>query len=128
MRIEFTINYLRYKSTEMAISSTPPIDRKRLQSIADTPEEEREILDLFFSHAETKTTGLLSLWRIEQKKEWQSATHYLKGSAANLGMTRLVEICQKAEQGGALSRENAEAIVQQIRQALQDIRDYLGSE
>ena len=64
---------------------------------AETEQEEQEVLALFFATSEEKITQLEHARRDGERTQWKAAAHYLKGAAANLGLSALAEQCQKAE-------------------------------
>ncbi|HEU5047303.1 MAG TPA: response regulator [Rickettsiales bacterium] len=73
------------------------LDLQRLRMVADTPDEERQVMSLFFSLAEEKLAIMEKSRRDTDRQAWKEAAHYLKGSANNLGMQMLAEQCRLAE-------------------------------
>jgi len=100
-----------------------PVDLGRLQLAIG---REKELLDLFFRLGDEKLTVMEQACRAGRYEEWCRAAHYLKGSAANLGMHRLTRLCQEAETMDRLRLNAGLHMLQQIRASLRDIKDYLG--
>lgn len=100
------------------------LDRDRLRLTADTPEEEQEILALFFSLAAEKLAALEAAHQSADAKAWKEAAHYLKGSAANLGMHAFAEACRNAESSaGADATTNARHL-ETIRYELTCVKEH----
>ena len=107
--------------------TVPPFDRARLQLAADTKEEEDELLALFFHGAEAKIGEMEKALAHADWVDWQHAAHYLKGSAANLGMQLLFEKCKQAEANDSPSKASAAPLLDDIKMELQRIKDYIAS-
>ena len=105
--------------------SSSPLDINRLRLIAETPEEEKTILKLFLEVAEQKLMAMQNSRRSHEIEDWKKAAHYLKGSASNLGMTRLSEIASKAERTQNHTYIEATNMVASMRAELEIIRAYL---
>lgn len=95
-------------------TSETPIDRNHLLQISDTAADLRHILDLFFTLGEEKISEMRMHRRTEEQKKWASAAHYLKGSAASLGMKQLSAACQEAEQKKSMGYEEKIKLVETI--------------
>ncbi len=105
-------------------SQSAPIDRRALEQVSDSPDELQYILDLFFSLAEQKIEEMRLNRRAEEQKEWGSAAHYLKGSAASMGMAALSEACLRAEQQKSLPYSEKMPLLDAIRSELERARAY----
>lgn len=90
-----------------------------------TPEEEKEILVLFFKLAEETLLLMENSRRENERTDWKAAAHYLKVSSANLGMTSLADACKKAEQSTAHTYEEASRLLQNIRTEIMRVREFL---
>ena len=100
-----------------------PFDKARMQLTADTPQEEAELLALFLRGAEKQIARMQEALTTLDWADWKSAAHYLRGSAANLGMQELMEQCKQAEIDLQLP-EKALFLLNNINAQLQRIRDY----
>lgn len=101
-----------------------PIDVNALRHIDDQSGDLRYVLDLFFTHATQKLDELRMARRAEEQKEWTGIAHYLKGSAASMGMTHLSALCQEAEQNKSIGYEQKREIVEKISLELERCRVY----
>ncbi len=97
---------------------------ERFRLTAETHEEEKAVLAIFFRQAYEKTTEMASARRNNEQPQWKNAAHYLKGSAANLGMEALAEQCRVAEQSPRVSYAEASAMLEAIRQELNRVREF----
>lgn len=103
----------------------PPVDIEHLNMFTDgDPEEEKELLDLFFEQAVLSLSELESHVEEARGEEWKKAAHRLKGSAANLGAGPLSEICAKAESGHLHSSAEKQKICVDITRNLDHIRQF----
>jgi HPt (histidine-containing phosphotransfer) domain-containing protein len=98
------------------------VDMERFRLTAETREEEQEVLPLFFILIEQKIAVLEQALTGNDKAQWKSALHYLKGAAANLGTHALAESCRKAEQSGI-----SDAMIAGIKSELQRVRDFFAA-
>jgi CheY-like chemotaxis protein len=97
---------------------------ERFRLTAETPEEEKAVLAIFFRQAHEKITEKASSRRNNEQPQWKKAAHYLKGSAANLGMEALAEHCRVAEQSPRVSYAEASAMLEAIRHELNRVREF----
>ncbi len=111
----------------VTLSQQAVIDMRRLSLISDNPEEQREMLAIFFRQVEEKIKVMEHSRRRDEFPAWKAAAHYLKGSAANIGMAALVEQCREAEQCTDFTYENTALLLENIRRETQRARDYLQS-
>ena len=102
-----------------------PLDINRLRLIAETTEDQRAVMKLFLEAAEQKIMVMQNSRRAHETEDWKKAAHYLKGSAANLGMNRLSEAANKAEQSHSHTYIEATHMVSSMRSELETIRSYL---
>ena len=101
-----------------------PIDRQRLKLTATTPEEEQEVLALFFRLAEEKLNTMKNARRSNERTHWKSAAHYLKGSAANIGLIPLSEACRTAELHTDADYQQHTAMLQAIEHEFERAREF----
>ena len=106
---------------------TPPIDMSRVELIAETFEEQAEILQLFFRLSNELTQSMTYARRDEEFLQWKNAAHSLKGSAANLGMANLEGACLQAEQANDWTYNQRSELLSHIRAELQRIQTYIRS-
>ena len=104
-----------------------PVVMSRFRLTAETPEEERAVLEIFFASAEEKLTIMKRTRRKDDRSEWKKAAHYLKGAAANLGMEPLAEQCRVAEQCDDFSPDSVGPMLQAIAQHLQQVRAFFAA-
>jgi signal transduction histidine kinase/CheY-like chemotaxis protein len=95
LNASFVIKDSSKNSRSSANADTPAIDFGQLKIVAETVAEQREVLDLFFRLADQKIKVMTMSRRSHEGKSWKEAAHYLKGSAANLGMNLLAEKCRR---------------------------------
>jgi len=112
--------------TDVFYDNMPPIDRERLNLVAETPEEQEMILGLFFRIQEDAMNIMQVSRRNAENEAWKNAAHRLKGSAANLGMKPLAYRLEKAEQAVEGSYDYRTEILEEIEEELERIRSYLG--
>ncbi|MFZ4542111.1 MAG: Hpt domain-containing protein, partial [Rickettsiales bacterium] len=62
--------------------------------------------------------------RIEEQKAWASAAHYLKGSAASIGMEPLSYACRVAEQQKSAPYDEKKELLSAIELEFARARDY----
>ena len=101
-----------------------PIDRSMLMQIADTPSELRQIMDLLFNLGAEKITEMRMHRRLEEQHIWASAAHFLRGSAASLGMGALSARCKEAEQKKSVGYEEKIKLVDAIQAEYDRTRAY----
>ena len=97
---------------------------ERFRLTAENAEEEKSVLAIFFAHAEEKLNEMAASRRNNEQPQWKKAAHYLKGSAANLGMEILAEHCRVAEQSPRVSYAEASAMLDAIRDELNRVREF----
>jgi signal transduction histidine kinase/CheY-like chemotaxis protein/HPt (histidine-containing phosphotransfer) domain-containing protein len=106
------------------ISNPSPVNIGQFRLSAETPEEEKEILSLFFKQAYDKLSILEVSRRESEHEDWKSAAHYLKGSAANLGMHQLAEQCRNAEMSSHLSYQDASKHLEAIKAEIEKLKIF----
>jgi signal transduction histidine kinase/DNA-binding NarL/FixJ family response regulator len=107
-----------------APENVAPIDIEALKQVAETPSELSYILDLFFTLAEQKIEEMRMNRRMEEQKQWASAAHYLKGSAASMGMNTLAARCLEAEHKKSAEYEEKQRLHQTIVDEFERARTY----
>ncbi len=104
-----------------------PVQLEQFKLSAETKEEEREVLEIFFRLAEEKVAVMAQSRRVGEEALWKSAAHYLKGSAANLGMKPLAEKCKEAELKTGSAYHEATAMLEAIRGEIARVKEYMQS-
>lgn len=102
-----------------------PVDIEHLNMFTEgDPEEEQELLDLFFEQAEISVSELQAALDSGDIEAWKKAAHRLKGAAANLGANMLSGVCAEAEEHyeseGTLKKE----MLKRIGVKLSDVQDF----
>ena len=105
-------------------SGHAPINLEQMRLLADTPEEMRYVLHVFFTLAEEKLELLKQSRRKGEEAKWKATAHYLKGSAASMGMTQLAEQCRQAELGFQEPYDHKNQCLTSITMALGMARSY----
>lgn len=93
----------------------------------DEDQDEREFSSSlvlnFFEQAESTFSQIESALAEKNLKELSSLGHFLKGSSAALGLTKLTNSCEKIQNYGAMKDENGVAAVDDVDLCLQRIED-----
>lgn len=97
------------------------IDLERLELVAKTVSEEN-LLELFFDIAAEKIMFMQQCILKHDNAGWKQSAHYLKGSALNLGMAQISQICKEAEQ-----EEPSVKILEAITAAVRSTKNLLNS-
>jgi signal transduction histidine kinase/DNA-binding NarL/FixJ family response regulator len=105
-------------------ANATPINVDALKQVADNPSELKYILDLFFTLAEQKIEEMRTHRRIDEQKQWASAAHYLKGSAASMGMDAFSALCLEAEQKKSAEYDDKNLLVTAITAEFERARAY----
>ena len=105
-------------------STQSPVNLTRFHLTAATPEETTSVLALFFELVEEKLALMENLRRSTEQPQWRQAAHYIKGSAANLGMEGLATLCKNAELRSPLSYKEATLLLRAMRNELDRIRSF----
>lgn len=113
------------KESAHKISHMPPIDFERLRMIVDTAEEERAIMTVFFEQAEEILASMEKFAPNTTSLDWDHAAHNLGGAAANLGMDYLVKKCGQAERNPELTLLQRNVLLQEIKEEVKHIRNYV---
>ncbi len=111
--------------TSKPTSASVPIDFRRLEMVTETATEKTMLLELFFSLANDTVANMQNSRRNTEFTYWQNAAHSLKGSAANLGMNTLSELCQMAEDSADMNYDKRTELLQQIREEIDHIKAYI---
>ena len=101
-----------------------PIDKSMLMQIADTPTELRQMMDLLFNLGAEKIAEMRMHRRLEEQTKWANAAHFLRGSAASLGMGALSARCKEAEQKKSVGYEEKIKLVDAIQTEYDRTRAY----
>lgn len=105
-------------------SPLPVLVFERFRLTIETPAEEAQLLPLFYQTVNEKMARMRAAIAAQDPAAWYSATHYLKGATANLGMEALAAVCREAE---AITPENPEAelLLDRIAGEFLRVRDFL---
>lgn len=108
-----------------AKSSTSPIDMKYIEMFTDNdPQEEKELLSIFFTEAERSITELTKSHDQMQNSAWKAAAHKMSGAAANLGARHLMTACKEAEKRFEDSQNDKLWMLLNIKEEVQNVRDF----
>jgi two-component system sensor histidine kinase/response regulator len=107
-------------------TTEPLVDMDHLNMFTDgDPDEEKELLDLFFDQAHININQLEQSCAHANNHEWEQAAHRLKGAAANLGANPLAKICEEAETLHDQDKKTKETIIRSIKERLNDTQIFL---
>jgi len=109
-------------NTENAI---PSMDFERLKLVAETDADKASVLAIFFRAAKELVATMQNARRGEEFPQWKNAAHSLKGSAANLGMTALENVCRQAEKAADISYDRRTILLTQIKDEIERIKAYV---
>jgi CheY-like chemotaxis protein/HPt (histidine-containing phosphotransfer) domain-containing protein len=102
------------------------INLEHLQIFTDGDRDvENELFTLFFEQAQLTIERLKSCLYTEMSAEWKSASHKLKGSAANLGAEPLAALCFDAEKAYTEDKNKKEKILDSICKSIEELRLFL---
>ena len=106
-------------------SATPPIDMDHFSLFSDgDPDEEKELLDLFFEQAELGIKELEEHHVSGDHEAWKKSAHRMKGAAANLGAHPLSEACKEAESRFEDDAGEKEAMLGSIKASLEELQQF----
>jgi HPt (histidine-containing phosphotransfer) domain-containing protein len=103
-----------------------PFDRMRLRLVAETAEEERQLLELFLQTARDKLALMEQAIDNDDLGQWKTASHSMKGMAGNLGMGPIVALCTHASRFQEMNSEGM-LIYNGIQAELERVVCYLTS-
>ena len=109
-------------------NNNPPLDRARLQLVAETTQDEAAILTLFFRSAHQIIDTMENARRDDEFPRWKEAVHGLKGAASNLGMRDMETLCGQAEKAIDLSYPQRSALLQRVKDELERIKNYVSQQ
>ena len=112
---------------EQVAERTPevPIDMEHFGLFTDgDPDEEKELLNLFFEQTEIGVKELEENCANENAQEWKKAAHKLKGSAANLGARPMAAACKIAEEEFELNEDEKIKMLTEINSKIVELLDY----
>jgi len=79
--------------------SSTPVDLERLNLITGGDEEMvRELVDLFVGDSTARIKGLAGFVHAGDRQGLKRQIHAVKGASANMGATKLYEVCLSLEQ------------------------------
>ena len=105
-----------------------PVDMDHFEIFTDgDPEEERELLDLFFEQADLSIQELEDSCANDNHENWKKSSHKIKGASANLGANFLSDFCKKAEEGYQKEKSEKEVMLQNIKKELSDVKAFFYS-
>lgn len=107
------------------VSKEVPIDRDHLELFTDgDPDEEKELLDLFFEQTEMGVKELEENCANENAEEWKKAAHRLKGAAANLGAEPLSAECKIAEEDFEVNEDEKVKMLLAIKNKIEELKIF----
>lgn len=105
-----------------------PIDLAHLRLFTDGDRhEEHELFTIFLDRADDTLDKLDAALRFNNSEAWRRAAHLLKGASGNLGARKLFSLCEHAEQHAENDSETKKLEIVHIRQALDDVRQFIHS-
>ncbi len=102
-----------------------PVDMQRIAMVADNDHDKIKVFSIFFHVADELLVSMENAMRADAYRQWKDAAHSLKGAAANLGMERLVQKCQRAGQSDRSGLAKRRWMLEDIRQEVQLVRHYV---
>lgn len=106
-------------------SQKTPVDMEHLEMFTDgDPDEEKELLDLFFEQADLSIKELETSYNDDQNEDWKKSAHRMKGAAANLGAEDLAASCAQAEEHYEQDQPSKHAMLTDIKTKLDDVRSF----
>jgi CheY-like chemotaxis protein len=121
---QWFISKAHVKATVNTTNNGAPIDHATLAALCDGPSEMRYMLDMFFTLGEQKIEEMRLHRRTGEGNEWASAAHYLKGSAASMGMKALTRACTTAEQNKSGDYDEKANLLDALVAEFNRTRDY----
>jgi two-component system, sensor histidine kinase len=106
----------------------PPIEFSRLALIAETEVEKADLLALFFRISDESILVLEKSKRNEEFTQWKTAAHSIKGSAGNIGMQQLAELCLRAEHCEKENYDYRSTLLIEIKAEIIRIKAYIHSQ
>ncbi|MGH1456841.1 MAG: response regulator [Alphaproteobacteria bacterium] len=124
----FSQDDLVYQQPDLEqISNVTILDMDHLNMFTDgDPDEERQLLDLFFDQVELSLMALNEGCVNDDPEEWKKAAHKFKGSAANLGATALCGSCENAEKNFNEGLDAKKSMLIEINAQVLALKRYLG--
>ncbi len=109
------------------ISDVTIIDMDHLNMFTDgDPNEEKQLLDLFFDQVQISLQALKESCVNDNKEDWKKAAHKFKGSAANLGATSLCKSCENAEKHYNADLDARKIMLVEINAKVIELKNFLG--
>lgn len=103
-----------------------PIDLDHLAMFTDgDPDEEKELLTLFFEQADISIHSLKDAIDNKDDEEWRKAAHKLKGSSANFGANPLSSLCKNAEDEYMLDIQAKSAMLSSIEYEITRVDEFM---
>lgn len=92
------------------------------------PEQEKMISEVFLTSSEESLMILRECAEgTKTHEDWKRAVHKLKGSSAQLGASKLLSACLKAEEDPDCSLEDKKQFLRDMGSALDEIRAFFKS-
>ncbi len=105
-----------------------PLSMERLDLVADSPQSKAMLINLFFRTSDSLVSTLEKSRRSSEAVHWKEAAHSLKGSAANLGMHNLEDLCRQAEHAMNADYNMLTSLLEQIKHELERIKAFIAQE
>lgn len=111
--------------TSQKSATLPPVDMDHLRSFTSGGvEEERELMDMFLTQAQDVVDRLHTLTTEDQKLEWKSYSHLLKGSSGNFGAMTLHHIAKRAEAQFEAQENKKQQMLAEIEKELSRVAEF----
>lgn len=105
---------------------TEPVDLTDLREMTEGDAEmEKELFEEFFSSSEECIATMEANCADGINEPFRAGAHALKGTAINLGATRLSELCKTAQESHAVSAEEKKGLVDGIKNEYSQVKSFL---
>ena len=121
----FILRYEQLADAPPTDDTQAPIDLDRLGLLAETIDEERDAMQIFYQHAQASIDSMHQSRRAEELAAWSQAAHAIAGAAANLGMQRLRSLCKQAETNPPPDYPSRTALLDEIRKEIKHIERFM---
>jgi signal transduction histidine kinase/DNA-binding response OmpR family regulator len=121
----FILRYEQVADAAPIDDGQAPIDLARLGLLAESMQEERDAMQIFYQHAQASIDSMHQSRRAEELGQWSQAAHAIAGAAANLGMQRLRDLCKRAETNPPSDYPARTALLDDIRTEINRIERFM---
>lgn len=102
-----------------------PVDLSALKAYAETPEDLRQMINVFISQAERDIKILAQHCVNGQSIAWIETAHKMKGGAGTAGAFTMHKLCEKAQAMETATLKERAVILEQINKAFNEAKEYL---